>query len=215
MISEIVRSSANKDYGAKTRWANFFHGLFLLISIIALPFLLNKIPLTALAAMLIYAGCRLAHYKEFLHVYHVGKEQLLIFVSTIAGVLFTDLLIGVGIGIAVKILLQMIDGVTPIQFITMPVGIDQEGTTRRVRLQGSATFSNWLMLKKKINSLPADCDVIVDCSNAKYVDHTVMTRLQELKKDFEAAGRKLTVAGLDHHKSMSSNVLAARCLKVT
>lgn len=215
MISEIVRSSANKDYGAKTRWANFFHGLFLLISIIALPLLLNKIPLTALAAMLIYAGCRLAHYKEFMHVLHVGKEQLVIFVSTIAGVLFTDLLIGVGIGIAVKIILQMIQGVTPMQFVTMPVGIDQEEKTRRVRLQGSATFTNWLMLKKKINSLPADCDVIVDCSSARYVDHTVMSRLQELSKDFEASGRKLTVAGLDHHKSMSNNALAARRLKVT
>lgn len=215
MISEIVRSSANKDYGAKTRWANFFHGLFLLISIIALPFLLNKIPLTALAAMLIYAGCRLAHYKEFLHVLHVGKEQLVIFVSTIAGVLFTDLLIGVGIGIAVKIILLMIQGVTPMQFITMPVAIDQEEKTRRVRLQGSATFTNWLMLKKKINSLPADSDVIVDCSEARYIDHTVMTRLQELRKDFEAAGRKLTVAGLEHHKSMSHNPLAARRLKVT
>ena len=71
------------------------------------------------------------------------------------------------------------------------------------------------MLKKKINSLPADCDVIVDCSAAKYIDHTVMSRLQELRKDFEAAGRKLTVTGLEHHKSMSHDALSARRLKVT
>jgi MFS superfamily sulfate permease-like transporter len=109
----------------------------------------------------------------------------------------------------------MIQGVTPMQFITMPVAIDQEEKTRRVRLQGSATFTNWLMLKKKINSLPANCDIMVDFSGAKYVDHTVMTRLQELRKDFEAAGRKLTVAGLDHHKSMSHDALAARRLKST
>ena len=215
MISEIVRSSANKDYGAKTRWANFFHGFFLLISIVSLPFLLNRIPLAALAAMLVYAGCRLAHYKEFLHVYHVGKEQLVIFVATIAGVLATDLLIGVGIGIAVKVLLEMVQGVTPLQFLTLPISIEEEGKSRRIRLKGSATFTNWLMLKKKINSLPSECDVIVDFSQSHYVDHTVMTRIEELRKDFEAAGRKLTVAGLERHKTMSHDSLAARRLKVS
>ncbi len=210
MISEIVRSSANKDYGAKTRWANFFHGLFLLVSIVLLPFLLNKIPLTALAAMLIYAGCRLAHYKEFLHMYHVGKEQLLIFVSTIIGVLATDLLIGVGIGIAVKIVCQLLMGVRPAHFFTLPLGVDEEGKVRRVRLLGSATFTNWLMLKKKINSLPSDCDVIVDFSAAGVIDHTVMSRLNDLKRELEAAGRKLTLEGLEHHVSMSHDALAAR-----
>lgn len=210
MISEIVRSSANKDYGAQTRWSNFFHGLFLLVSILLLPFLLNKIPLTALAAMLVYAGCRLAHYKEFLHVYHVGKEQLIIFISTIAGVLGTDLLIGVGIGMAVKVLLQLFQGVTPRQFFTMPVVVEDEGKTRRIRLQGSAIFTNWLMLKKKINSLPTGSDVVVDFTDSNYVDHTVMTRLGELKKDFEAAGRKLNVAGLGNHKTSSHDVHAAR-----
>ncbi len=212
MISEIVRSSANKDYGARTRWSNFFHGLFLAISIVALPFLLNKIPLTALAAMLIYAGCRLANYKEFLHMYHVGKEQLLIFVSTIAGVLATDLLIGVGIGILVKLICQMSFGVKPGQFFGIPVSIESDGTSQRVRLKGSAVFTNWLLLKAKINSVPASSDVIVDCSEAGFVDHTVMTRLHELRREFESAGRKLTIAGLENHQAFSHSELAARKL---
>ena len=212
MISEIVRSSANKDYGAKTRWSNFFHGLFLLLSIVMLPFLLNKIPLTALAAMLIYAGCRLAHYKEFLQMFHVGKEQLLIFLSTIAGVLGTDLLIGVGIGIAVKIACEMFLGVRPMEFVRLPVFIDEDGKSQRITLNGSATFTNWLMLKKKINGLPAGSDVVIDCSNSRFLDHTVMSRMSEMKKDFEATGRSLSIVGLDHHQALSHDHLAARRL---
>ena len=213
MISEIVRSSANKDFGAKTRWSNFFHGLFLLLSIVLLPFLLNKIPLTALAAMLIYAGCRLAHYKEFLHMFHVGKEQLLIFLCTIAGVLGTDLLIGVGIGIAVKIACEMFLGVSPMQFVRLPVFIDEDGTSQRITLNGSATFTNWLILKKKISGLPADSDIIIDCSNARFLDHTVMSRLGELRRDFEANGRSLKIVGLDNHQALSHHDLAARRLR--
>lgn len=212
MISEIVRSSANKDFGAKTRWSNFFHGLFLLLSIVMLPFLLNKIPLTALAAMLIYAGCRLAHYKEFLHMFHVGKEQLLIFLCTIAGVLGTDLLIGVGIGIAVEIACEMFLGVRPMEFVRLPVFLDEDGKSQRITLNGSATFTNWLMLKKKINGLPAGSDVVIDCSNSRFLDHTVMSRMSEMKKDFEATGRSLSIVGLDHHQALSHHHLAARRL---
>jgi MFS superfamily sulfate permease-like transporter len=212
MISEIVRSSANKDFGAKTRWANFFHGLFLFLSIVLLPFLLNKIPLTALAAMLIYAGCRLAHYKEFLHMYHVGKEQLLIFLSTIIGVLATDLLIGVGIGIIVKIVCEMFLGVSPMQFFQLPVFMDEDGKSQRIALHGSATFTNWLMLKKKINNLPEGSDVVVDCSDARFIDHTVMSRLDEMRRDYEASGRSFTVVGLGDHKALSHDELAARRL---
>ena len=211
MISEIVRSSANKDYGAHTRWANFFHGLLLLACVITIPFLLNMIPQAVLAAMLVFAGCRLAHYKEFLHVYHVGKEQLLICLSTVIGVLATDLLIGVGIGVAVKLLCQILEGVPISNFLTMPVQVDSNETQATIHVQGCATFTNWLLLRKKITSLP-NSEVMIDLSHAKYVDHTVMTRIDELTRDFTSQGRKLNCIGLEHHKPMSSNPLAARRL---
>ena len=213
MISEIVRSSANKDYGAHTRWANFFHGLLLLASIISIPFLLNQIPLAALAAMLVYAGCRLAHYKEFVHVYHVGKEQLLIFISTVVGVLATDLLIGVAIGMAVKILSELLQGVPMSNFVAMPVQIESDDTKSTIHLQGCATFTNWLLLRKKIVSLPKTVDLVLDLSKSKYVDHTVMSRIEEMKRDFAARGQKLTVDGLEHHKMLSHDPLAGRKLQ--
>ena len=213
MISEIVRSSANKDYGARTHWSNFFHGAFLLVSILLLPFLLNKIPLTALAAMLIYAGCRLAHYKEFLHMWHIGKEQLLIFLSTIFGVLATDLLIGVGIGILVKIIIQMIYGVRPMDFLFLSTNVTQQGQSHTISLLGPAVFTNWLSLKKQISSMPSDSNVMVDCAKSRFLDHTVMSRLHDMQRDFIQQGRKLILIGLDHHIKMSHSPLSARKLK--
>jgi MFS superfamily sulfate permease-like transporter len=210
MISEIVRSSANKDFGARSRWSNFFHGLFLLISILVLPVVLNLIPLTALAAMLIYAGCRLAHYKQFLHMWHVGKEQFLIFISTIIGVLAIDLLWGVGIGIAVKFLVELVMGVRPNEFVIMPAIIEETVDKAIVSLNRSAVFTNWLVLKAQINKLSKDRDVVVDCSGAPFIDHTVMTRLDELKREYEEAGRSLSIVGLENHKALAHDPFSAR-----
>jgi MFS superfamily sulfate permease-like transporter len=102
MISEIVRSRANIDNGAHTRFADLFHSLFLLACVALIPFVLHLIPLAASAAMLIYTGFRLAYLREVMQVFKVGPEQFLIFTSTIVGVLATDLLVGIAIGIAVK-----------------------------------------------------------------------------------------------------------------
>jgi MFS superfamily sulfate permease-like transporter len=212
MISEIVRSSANKDFGAKTRFANMYHGLFLLISIMLLPTVLNMIPLAALAAMLIYAGCRLAHYKEFLHMWHVGKEQLLVFVSTIIGVLATDLLWGVAIGILVKIICELCLGVNPLHFFFMPINIGASESEDKVYVQprASAVFTNWLYLKKKITDLPVGQEIVIDCSHVPFIDHTAMCRMNELKNEFAQAGRKLSIEGIDNHRPLSHDDLAAR-----
>ena len=210
MISEIVRSSANRDYGAETRWSNFFHGTFLLISIFVLPSLLNKIPLTALAAMLIYAGCRLASYQEFVHAFHIGKEQLVIFLATIAGVLATDLLIGVAIGIVVKIVIELLYGVKPGHFIHLTCEHLPSEHQMILKLSGSIVFTNWLMLRHQILVVPKDESIIVDFTNVHFIDHTAMSRLEELRKELIESGRQMTWQGLDSHRPLSSHPLAAR-----
>lgn len=209
MISEIVRSKANIDNGARTRFANMFHGIFLLAFVALVPFLINQIPLAALAAMLVFTGTRLAHYSEFIHMYRVGREQLIVFVSTILGVLATDLLVGIGIGILVKAIIHVLNG-TPVGSLfksNIEVG-DSGGETANIKVNRSAVFSTWIPLKRVIARQEAK-KVVVDLSATKFIDHTVMANLHMLQKEFEENDRELSVIGLDGHKRLSSHPLTA------
>lgn len=110
MISEVVRSKANIDYGAKSPWSNFFHAAFLLLAITLIPGIIHEIPLTALAAMLIVTGFRLASPKQFYHAYQNGGDQLMLFCTTLFVTLATDLLMGVLAGLALQMLLKACRG---------------------------------------------------------------------------------------------------------
>jgi MFS superfamily sulfate permease-like transporter len=100
IISEIVRSSANVRFGARTRKANFFHGLFILAALLLIPALLHRIPLAALAAILVMVGVRLASPAEFKHQFQLGWDRFFVFCLTIFVTLTTDLLVGVLVGFA-------------------------------------------------------------------------------------------------------------------
>ena len=213
MISEIVRSKANIDNGARTRFADLWHGLFLLAFVALVPGLIHQIPLAALAAMLVYTGFRLAHPREFLHVYHIGKEQLLIFVCTLVGVLATDLLIGIVIGIAVKFVVHLINGV-PVKSLFKPyLDVEEIGeNTYRVRATGSAVFSNWIPFKRQLEDigLVQRNNLVIDLSDTKLVDSSVMEKLHEMQRDFEQEGLSLTIIGLDMHRQLSLHEFATR-----
>lgn len=213
MISEIVRSRANIDNGARTRFSDFWHGMFLLVCVALIPMYLHLIPQAALAAMLIYTGSRLAHPKEFMHVFHIGREQLLIFVSTIIGVLATDLLIGIGIGIGVKFLIHLLNGV-PISSLFKPYveAQDYDENTTLLIAHKSAVFSNWIPFRRQLEQLCVEQgrNVIVDLSDTELVDHSVMEKLHEMQRDYADAGLSLTIRGLDTHLQLSGHQTAAR-----
>lgn len=213
MISEIVRSRANIDAGARTRFANLYHGLFLLLCVALLPAVIHRIPLAALAAMLIYTGFRLAHPREFVHVFKIGPEQFLIYVVTIIGVLATDLLIGIAIGIAVKLIIHLVNGV-PLRSVFKPFieVTEEDEETYRISASHSAVFSNWIPFRRQIISagLVHRKNVIVDLSETRLVDHTVMEKLHDLSRDFDTQGLTLEIVGLDEHRPLSNHSHSAR-----
>lgn len=213
MISEIVRSKANIDNGARTRFADMWHGFFLLACVALIPTILHEIPLAALAGMLVYTGYRLAHPTEFIHVYRIGKEQLAIFVTTLVVVLATDLLIGVAAGIILKMVIHVANGV-PIKSLFKPYIEVQEvdKDTSLILARESAVFSNWIPFKRQIEDigLIQRRNLIVDVSNTKLVDHSVMEKLEEMERDFEQEGLQFEVRGLGAMQPLGDNPHAAR-----
>jgi len=211
MISEIVRSKANLDNGARTRFANMYHGLFLLIFVGSVPFLLHHIPLAALAAMLVYTGFKLTAPHEYAYVFKIGKEQLVIFVVTIIAVLATDLIIGIAIGIASKFIIHMINGVSIGSLFVPSFKFEEaEDGTRTIIARQSIIFSNWIPFKRKIEQLGLDQDksLIVDLTETIMIDHSVMEKLHEMEDEFRLHNLTMKVIGLDSHKALSAHPLS-------
>jgi len=219
MISEIVRSTANLQNGARSRMANLFHGLVLLACVALLPTLLQRIPLAALAAMLVAVGLRLASPHEFTSLYRIGRDELLVFVITLLVTLATDLLLGVFVGVLASAVLRLIEGV-PLRSL-FPARVQVARSTERIiiRVQDAAVFSNWLSLRRRIlreasptggvGSLVPQA-VQLDVSQAVCVDHTVMTKLGQLREDLALRGQHLDLTGLDQLRAISSHPLSGR-----
>jgi MFS superfamily sulfate permease-like transporter len=211
MISEIVRSSANIGYGAKSRLSNFFHGLFLLLFVAFAPMLIHRIPLAALAAMLIFTGVRLASPSEFVKTFRIGAEQLAIFAFTLGVTLATDLLVGVAAGIVLKMVVHLINGAPLVGLFRPEIEEHQKGEGHVVlRVRQAAVFTNFLLIKKRLASHSQARHVELDLTDAKLVDHTVMERLHELADEFSRQGRHLHIRGLEQHRGLSSHPLSAR-----
>ncbi len=211
MISEIVRSKANIDYGARTRFANAFHASFLLVCVALVPGFINQIPLAALGAMLVFTGFRLASPQEFIHIYHVGREQFIIFVSTIIGVLATDLLMGIAIGICVNVVLHLKNGAPARSLFRSQIRVERtEGKAVTVIIKDSAIFSTWIGLKKQLEKFNHEPHVVLDLSETFLVDHTTIAKLHEMEKEFKENNSTLLITGLEQHHPLSNHPEAGR-----
>ncbi|NBV75516.1 MAG: SulP family inorganic anion transporter [Methylococcaceae bacterium] len=209
MIAEIVRSSANINNGAKTAWANFFHGLFLLVFVALFPKLIHEIPLASLAALLVFTGFRLASPKEFAKTLAVGVDNFAVFVITIIGVLATDLLIGVAIGILIELGIHISRGLRLGNAFSLAYHVNQtDADTYHIEVHGAAVFSNFITLKSLLADFPAKKTLYFDLSETDLIDHTVMEFIHHFADEYVANGGQCEIVGLDEHHAYSDHHLA-------
>ncbi|MBP9886154.1 MAG: SulP family inorganic anion transporter [Leptospiraceae bacterium] len=212
IIAEVVRSSANINNGAKTRWSNFFHGLFLLVFIALFPEVLHKIPLSALSAILIMVGFKLASPKEFKHTYEKGMDQMIVFLVTIILTLVEDLLVGVFAGIVVEILLLLYHGVPMKSIFKADFSVESSDNNHIVTIRKTLIFSNYLSVKRVLYSLPLGGNVTIALVDISVVGHTTMEYLQDFIFYYEGNGGKVIVEGLEKLTPLSDHPQATRKL---
>lgn len=179
MTSVVVRSSANINSGGRTKLATIFHGVLLFSFALSIPFILNKIPLAALAAVLLMVGYKLAKPSVFVHLWNNGYTQFVPFVITVIAVVRIDLLKGVAIGLIASIIFILY------QNLKIAYSFKKEsfkdGDIITIKLAQEVSFLNKAAIKNTLASIPRGSKLIIDASNTKYIDFDVV----ELIKDFK------------------------------
>lgn len=175
----IVRSSANIDAGARTRLSAVLHAVLLAVAVLAIPFALNRIPLAALAAILLYTGFKLAHPKLFRTAWRVGLAHVIPFTVTIVAILLTDLLVGIGIGMVVGVFFILLENLRkPVLSEVSPPG----AVLRRYVLPDQVTFLNKASIAAFLDRLPHGCRVEIDGRKTKAIDYDVLETLLDFRE---------------------------------
>ena len=174
----IVRSSANIQSGGQTKASTIIHGFFLLISVVLIPNLLNKIPLSVLAAILLVVGYKLAKPRLFKSMYELGWKQFVPFIVTVVGIIFTDLLVGIGLGLLVGIIVILIKSYQNSHFLHME-GEDVDDGKVKMTLAEEVTFFNKGAILKELDRLPEDSFLELDVTNTKYLDNDIIEILDD------------------------------------
>jgi len=218
VVTVIARSSVNVNNGATNRSANFFHALFLVVFVLLFQDQLRRIPLAALAAILVYTGYKLATPKNIRKIAQIGKEQIIIFSATLLTTLFTNLITGIAIGIVVTFLIHVILNKSILLFanhLVKPNIImfkENDGGNYYISVKYFSSFLNFYRLKNKLDIIPENENVILDFSLCRFVDHTVMEGLENYIDTFTKKEGSIEIIGLDKHGTDSKHPFAIRKL---
>jgi len=188
ITSVIVRSSANLNAQAKSRMSTIIHGFLLLISVALIPVILNRIPLAALAAILLVTGYKLCNPALFRNMFRLGKYQWVPFVVTVVAIVLTDLLIGVGIGLGVSILALLYGNYKNSYYFHKEK--HREGEAILIHLSEEVSFLNKASIKLTLQHLPDNSTVIIDARDSQYIDHDVLELIRDFK-EVQAPGRNI------------------------
>jgi MFS superfamily sulfate permease-like transporter len=174
----IVRSSANIQSGGRTKLSAIIHGFLLLISVILIPRLLNMIPLSVLAAILLIVGFKLAKPSLFKTMYNLGWKQSIPFTVTVLGIVFTDLLVGIGLGLGVGIIVILIKSYQNSHFLHIE---DKSNGKHKIKMTFAeeVTFFNKGAILKELDSLPRDTFLELDVRKTRYLDNDIIEILED------------------------------------
>ena len=188
----IVRSSANIQSGGRTKTSAILHGVWLLLFVVAVPALLNMIPLAVLASILLVVGYKLAKPALFRQMWSLGPAQFVPFVVTILGLVFTDMLIGIGVGLAVAILVILRRNYMNSHFLHIEES-DPEGRRHTVHMQlaEEVTFLNKGAVQKELNAVADGSVVVIDISACVEIDHDILEVIEDFKAN--AASRDIEI----------------------
>ena len=209
MTGVIVRSSANVNSGATSRWSAIMHGFWLLIFVVALPSVLAFIPKAALGALLVHIGIKLVNIKQIRQLWKTSRSEVGIYVVTVLVIVGEDLLVGVVVGImlsAAKLLHR---------FSYLQLDLRNEGSRSFLEMEGAATFLRLPTLATKLDEVPASNELHVDFQHLQYIDHACLDLLMNWAKQHEGTGGKLVIDWASLHgrfkddQRTASNKMAA------
>jgi MFS superfamily sulfate permease-like transporter len=180
MTSVVVRSSANNNAGAKSKLSAIIHGVLLLISVLAIPTILNKIPLATLATVLILVGYKLAKPAAFMHFWKKGKYQFVPFIATLVFVVATDLLKGVALGIIISIIFVLRGNLK--RAYNFKKEEYEDGDIIHIDLAQEVSFLNKAAIKQTLAEIPENSKVIINAHDTEYISHDVLDLIREFKE---------------------------------
>jgi len=195
MTAVVVRGSANVDAGARTKLSAFTHGLFLLLAVLLVPFLLNKIPYASLAAILIITGYNLTKPKLYRNMWSLGWKQFLPFILTIFAILATDLLIGVSIGLLLSTYFIIRSNFKTEYKITKKTINEIE--TEHIKLNSDVTFLNKVSLKKALDEVAENSVLTIDGSECNFIDYDILEIISEFENKAKERHIELRLIGIE------------------
>jgi MFS superfamily sulfate permease-like transporter len=188
----IVRSSINSQSGAKTKASGFIQGLLMLLTVIYIPTVLNKIPLASLAAILMVVGYKLARPDVFKTMYKAGLYHFVPFCVTIFGLVFTDMLTGMGIGLTAALFSILLENYKSAFYFNE----SHIGDKTLLRLSEHVSFLNKANIQQTLEQLPDYSEVIIDATRSKYIDYDVFEIIENFKIEAQRKHIKLTIENL-------------------
>ena len=181
MTAVIVRSSANVNAGGRTKVSAILHGVFLMLSVLLIPLLINKIPLSCLAAILLLVGYKLAKISLFKQMWQDGKDQFIPFMVTVIAVVSTDLLIGVGVGLSVGVFFLLRNNYRNPYFYTLDKSEGKD--IIRLKLAQEVSFLNKGAIQHVLTHMPANTTVIIDGTNSLFIDKDVLDTIHDYEQN--------------------------------